>query len=348
MALGRLLISVAVLGLVGCTGKDGTGNGDDTGGADDTGGGGGTGTLWRPAGQGTAWFLDGTADNSLFHLEMTRVNEPREGEAYYGWISVSGDASSKISVGEIAVTGDEVVFEFDVGENAIIAGYDTFEAWASTDGMEGSGEQLWAGQVNTVIFDVIQNLLISSDSTPDGQGSLRSVETAVEAIRVRAQEAVDGEFSLDSFTEEAEAVSNGLAGTSTDRNDDGTVTTMEGQLGIIGESGYVELIKADLDAASAQVDPGDPIKDFANYAYDCTQAIEAHADNAADEADVATICTGEESCDERMTDAIVEIDYALSGQDVNEDGTIDLLTEGTIECAISYVSEMAQMTVETP
>ena len=274
MALGRLVICAAILGLVGCTGKDGGPSADDSGGGDDTGGGGGTGSMWRPAGTGTAWFLDGTVDNSLFHLEMTRCNEPREGEAYYGWVSQGGDASTAISLGEIEVAGDEVYFEADIGENAIIGQYDTFEAWASTDGTTENGTQLWVGQVNPVIYDVIQTLLISSDATPDGDGSLRSVESAVEAIRVRGQEAVDGEFVLADFTDDAEAVANGLAGTSTDRNDDGTVDTMEGQLGIIGDSGYVELIKADLDAASAQVDPGDPIKDFANYAYDCTQAIE--------------------------------------------------------------------------
>ncbi len=346
MLLRALLLALITGISVGCTGTDGTDKADTDTPEDDTGGG-GTGDLWRPAGSGVAYFLDGADDNSLFHLELTRCTDPAEGEAYYGWVSKGGEEA--ISVGEITVTNEEVYFEYDIGENAIIAGYDTFEAWATDNGGTArEGRELWTGQVDPVIYDVIQNLLIQSDATPDSQGSLRSVESAVQNVKVVAQTAIDDSFNQATFRAAAESVANSLEGTDDDRNDDGRVDVIEGQLGVLGEGGYVELILADLDSASAQVDPGNPIKDYANYAYDCTQAIEEHAFYAAINADVASICLEEASCETQMQEAIVEIDYALVGYDENEDGTIDLLTEGTIECAINYISQMAQMTVETP
>ncbi|MDP2312817.1 MAG: hypothetical protein Q8P41_07920 [Pseudomonadota bacterium] len=347
MSFWRSLIrwTVVVGTLVGCDGP--AEEGKDTAASEDDTGGGGTGTLWRPAGEGTAYFADGAEDNSLFHLELSRCNEPREGEAYYGWVSKGGE--EPIAVGEITVAGEEVYFEYDIGVNAIIQGFDTFEAWATDNGGTArDGEQLWVGEVDPVVYGTIQTLLIASPDTPDGQGSLRSVETAVQDIRVRGQEAVDAPFDLESFQDDAEAIANALEGTSEDLNDDGTVSVIEGQLGVLNDAGYIGLILLDLDAASAQVDPGNPIKDYVNYAYDCTQAIESHARAAAIDADVTTICLAESSCESRMADVLVELEYALTGEDINEDGVLDELTEGTIECAISYVSQLAQMTVATP
>lgn len=343
----RALVLAMVTGLsVGCgdpaaESKDGS---SDT--EDDTGGG-GSGDTWRPSGSGVAYFLDGAEDNSLFHLEMTRCTEPAEGEAYYGWVSRGG--ADPIAVGEIACVGEEVYFEYDIGENAIIGGYDTFEAWATDNGgTTPAGTQLWAGQVDPVIYTVIQDLLIASDVTPDGQGSLRSVETAVQNVRGIAQAALDAPFDQDDFQEAGETIANALDGTAEDRDDNGAVATLDGQLPVLGDEGYIELILADLTTASLQVDPGNPIKDYINYAYDCTQKIESHATYAAISADVAAVCLSEESCDVRMEDVVEEIDYALVGEDENEDGTIDLLTEGTVECAVKWVSELVQMPVETP
>ena len=347
MTARRALILVWLGGFaVGCTGASDDGK-TETGTIEDDTGGGGTGDLWRPSGSGVAYFLDGTTGNSLFHLELTRCTAPAEGEAYYGWISKGG--ADPVSVGEITVTNEEVYFEHDIGENAIIGGYDTFEAWATDNGgTSAEGTLLWQGRVDPVIYDVIQNLLISSDTTPDGQGSLRSVESSVQALRNAGQEIIDAGFDQESFQATGEAIANGLEGTAEDHNDDGTVSTLPDQIGVLNDAGYIDLILSDLDAASAQVDPGNPIKDYANYAYDCTQAIETHARYAAVSADVVSICLSEDSCESRMLDVLEELGYALDGQDINEDGAIDLLSEGTIECAITYVSEMAQMNVSTP
>jgi hypothetical protein len=351
MALRLSYIGLAItLGLLaGCDGPSASDKDTAPTEEDDTGGG-GSGTLWRPAGEGMAYFLDGAEDNSLFHLEMTRCNEPREGEAYYGWVSRAGE--DPITVGEIAVTNEEVIFEYDIGTNAIIGGYDTFEAWATDNGGSArEGTQVWTAQVDPVIYGVVQTLLISSDATPDNEGSLRSVETAVQDIAAKGQDIVDGSFVLANFKSDSESIANAIYGVEEDRNDDGTVSLMDGQLGVLQDGGYIDLILSDLDAASAQVDPGNPIKDYANYAYDCTQAIQSHAEYAAIDADIASVCLEESSCDSRMQQVVEELGYALNGQDLNEDGIIDDLanpTEGTIECAIGYVSQMAQMSVGTP
>jgi hypothetical protein len=341
-------VTVVVAGLVGCSSP--AEDGKETGEVGEDTGGGGSGTLWRPAGAGTAYFVDGVEDNSLFHLELTRANDPREGEAYYGWVSKGGE--DPIALGEIPVTAEEVNFDSDIGVNALIEGYDTFEAWATDNGGTArEGEKLWEGAVNPVVYGVIQTLLISSPDTPDGQGSLRSLESAVQVIEARAQSVIDASFDLDAFNAESEAIANGLEGTEEDRNDDGRVDTIDGQLGILNDGGYVDLILVDLRAASDQVAPGDPIKDYANYAYDCSQSIEEHVHYASIDADVGSICVSEKSCDARMADVLVELGYALDGEDENENGVIDDLatpTEGTIECAITYISQMAQMTVATP
>lgn len=331
---------------VGCTGGA-TADKDDTAGEGDDTGGGGTGSNWRPAGSGVAYFLDGAADNSLFHLEMTRCTEPAEGEAYYGWVSRGGEDA--IALGAITCANEEVYFESDIGSNAIIGGYDTFEAWATDNGGTArDGTQLWYGQVDTVVYDVIQDLLITSTATPDGQGSLRSVESAVQTIRDLAQATMDAPFVLADYNRTAESIANGLDGEDDDINDDGRVETIDAQLPVLGEAGYITLILDDLTTATQQVEPGNPIKDYINYAYDCTQRIETHAYYASISAGVAAICLAEETCDSRMEDVVTELDYAMNGQDLNEDGAVDPLTEGSIECAITWVSEMVRMEVATP
>jgi hypothetical protein len=338
-----LIVSPAV----GCSG-DGAGvkdSGDSA--TDDTGeGGGGGGVQWRPTGSGVAYFADGTTDNSLFHLEMSRVIDPEEGTAYYGFVSKGG--VDPIAVGAITPNGEEVSFEADIGENAIIEGYDTFEAWANADGTQGSGEQLWAGQVDPVIYGVVQNLLIASTDTPDGQGSLRSVESAVEDLRDFSQSIVDAPPDLTEIRRDAEGITNAIRGEGEDLDADGTVTVHGSALSILGDAGYINLILSDLDAVAAQVEPTDPIREDANRAYDCTQAIEAHARNAALDAEVTSAAAAEATAMTTLGRAIDELGYALDGQDTNGDGTVDAETEGTIECAVLYVSEMAEMSVTTP
>ena len=104
-----------------------------------------------------------------------------------------------------------------------------------------------------------------------------------------------------------------------------------------------------MDAASLaahQIAPTHPIKDLANYAYDCTQLVGTYAKQAAQVADnVALGITSEEDCDARLAESNTMLQYALDGYDTNEDGIIDDLTEGTINCSIYYVSQMAYMEV---
>ena len=157
--------------------------GDDTSGGDDSGdtGNGGGGNLWRPSGTGFAWFVDGEADNSVLHLEMSGCTPPEEGTAYYGWVSKGG--SSPLLVGEITVTGEDLVFDGEFGQDALLEGYDSFEAWATDNGGTApEGTQLWAGSVDPTIYGVVQELLLSSETTPGGEGSLRSLESYIEDV----------------------------------------------------------------------------------------------------------------------------------------------------------------------
>jgi hypothetical protein len=344
----RALLLAGITGLsIGCTGAA-TDDKVDTAEATDDTGGGGSGELWRPSGSGVAYFLDGTAGNSLFHLELTRCTEPAEGEAYYGWVSRGG--ADPIPLGEIACSNEEVYFEHDIGENAIIGGYDTFGAWATDDGgaTPGTGTALWAGQVDPVVYGVIQELLIASDVTPDGQGSLRAVSAAVASASQLAQDTMGAPYDANAYNAAGESIANTLDGAMEDRDGDGTASSIAGLLPVLGAGGYLEIIFDDLQSATARVEPGNPIKDYIEHAYDCTENIETHVYNASISADIAAVCLSESSCDTRFEDVVEDLGYALSGYDANEDGTVDLLTEGTIDCAITYASEMAQMAVEVP
>src|SRR4051812_22504206 len=83
---------------VGCTGTDKAAT--ETDGTGDDSGAGGSGTTWRAEGSGSAYFADGSEDDSLFHLEVSRAAPPRDGEAYYGFVSRGG--ADPIALGEIA------------------------------------------------------------------------------------------------------------------------------------------------------------------------------------------------------------------------------------------------------
>lgn len=348
----RLPGILALCVLIGC-GGGGAGDDKGTGADDEDTGGGGSADLWRASGEGTAFFLDGVEDNSLFHLEMTRAPEPREGEAYYGFVSRGGE--DPVALGQIPVTGEDVIFEADIGENAVIGGYDTFEAWANATGTRGDGDPLWAGQVDPVIYGVIQNLVIASTDTPSGEGSLRAVESLLQELTQAAQGVIDATGDVDAANAQAESISNAISGAENDWDDDGTVNVYGDDLPIVADDvGYVDLILADLAEASGQVDPGHPVKDLADYAYDNIQAMEEHALNAATDAGSASILTTEELVDERLADVILALGFALDGTDLDEDGAVECrvddprYTEGTIECALQYVAQMAQMDVSTP
>ena len=68
---------------------------------------------------------------------------------------------------------------------------------------------------------------------------------------------------------------------------------------------------------------------------------------AANQADnVAYKLTSDEaSADARLTTSNTYLNYALDGFDTNEDGVVEDLIEGTINCSIYYVSQMAYMEV---
>lgn len=343
-------VTVALLVLAtGCTsgGKDRNGSGDDSGDTDDEDSGGGNAGDWRPVGGGYAWFVDGAADNSVVHLELTRCIPPLEGEAYYGFLSKGG--SSPIALGELTCAGEEVRFEGESGVDALLGGYDTFDAYATAgDGGAPDGTHLWTGQIDPALLAVIEELVISSSATPEGEGTLRSAETEIEFVIEYTLDVVADARSVEDLHEEGERIANAIEGGAEDIDDDGTVSLLEGTVGLLGAGGYVSRVIQDLETVSGSVAVGDPIKDYANYAYDCIQRVESHAEFAAVSARVATVCGAESSCDDTLGGVVTELGVAQAGADADGDGGVDPLTEGTIECSIYYVSQMARMSVAVP
>jgi hypothetical protein len=343
-----ILAGLLILG--GCTGKDPEKNADDsTAGSDDTGAGGGNNEVWAPLGTGHGWFVDGASDNSVFHLEIEQTRPPKTGEAYYGWISKGG--SEPISVGEIVVSGESVIFEADIGINAVTAGYDSFEAWATDNGgSTQEGTLLWKGQVDPIIYASMQNLLIASTQTPDGDGSLRSTENYLEQINDHLQDTLaTAANNLTALKAEGESLVNAINGTEEDIDENGSISTYNFQFSLNGSGGYIDLILADITVVSDQVEPTNEIKEFGNYAYDCTQLIEEKADDAAFYAELGAASAAASSALSQLEKSLEAVGYALNGQDGDDEGEdIDLITEGTLECAILYVSEMMRMDVAVP
>lgn len=334
------LTPLAALLLLACGGGKAEGEGDEGAGPplDDTGGGGDGEDTWGPSGSGIAYFLDGSGDNSLFHLEISNTQPPREGEAYQAFL-VRADGSV-VSMGAVPVTSNSVIFEADIGMNALVEGLTTLEVWAGPAGAgQGSGTLLWGGTVDPALTNVYLELLLVDAEVATGEGSLRAVETTTETL-ISLTEAITtataSSTELNAFAREFEDSIEGgpdaIAGTSP----------------ILGPTGAIELILADLDAASAAVEPGHPVKDLANYAYDCTQRIEAHVEDAVYKAGIASVSAGEEVCDGLLLDAAAFLSFALNGEDIDGDGAVDPITEGTIECAITYASQMAYMDVAVP
>ena len=336
-------------GLAACTGGAGTGENknDDSSAQDDTGGGGGSGDNWGPSGTGYGWFVDGAEDNSVFHLEMAATRAPRDGEAYYGWVTKAGEEPKP--VGEIVVTGEDLIFEAELGFNAVLEGYDSFEAWATDNGgTAAEGTRLWSGQVDPEIYSSIQNLLVASTTTPDGQGSLRSLEGYIERMQNSINDTVAATDDLSALHNEAERVVNAIEGTEHDVVGDGSVEMYDWQFSVLGNAGYISLILADISTVSAQVPPTDEIKEFGNHAYDCTELIETKVEAASRNAGTATAAGAPTTAETQLAKAVESLGFALNGEDGEDEGEdIDPITEGTLECAIFYVSEMMRMPVGT-
>ena len=147
-ASGCMMFAVACQG--GGNGKEETGGS----GSDDSGGGGG-GQDWRASGEGYAYFLDGTLDNSVLVLDLTRCIAPKEGESYWGWLTKGG--ADPVSVGAIPCVNEEVAFEGEVGVDVLLDGYDTFDAYASAEeSMDGT--HLWHGAVDSTLLGIVQGL----------------------------------------------------------------------------------------------------------------------------------------------------------------------------------------------
>ena len=177
---------------------------------------------------------------------------------------------------------------------------------------------------------------------------MRSVENTCEDLITALQTTIDETQDVGGIYDEAEAIYNAIYGTSEDVDNNGTTNTLSGVMPILGKEGLIELILGHLDVASASVEPGHPVKDLANWAYDCTQLIEGFAEQAAREADTATVCGSKKACDAELQSAIENLQWALDGFDTDKDGTEDPISEGTAECAIYFVSQMAYMDVGTP
>ena len=356
MAKKMLALSIALGALLagGCGDKAGGGGGDDTGGAggDDGGGGGsgggsGGGDTWRASGLGTAYFADGSVDGSLFHLEMQAVPSPREGEAYYGWV-VNADGE-RIALGEIPLSGSDVTFEADVGVNALLEGYSRFEAFAgSGDDADTTGDALWVGIVDPDLEDAYQQLLLSTEEVPGEEGSVRAIQTTVEAALELAQDTIDNTTDLQQLHNRGERISNAITGLSEDLKPDGSANSIDDTHPILYEGGGADLVLRDLDQASASVGPGHPVKDLANWSYDCTEEVERHADNAAGQAAVATAAASLDQGKQRLQNAVEMLGYAIDGEDQNEDGSVDPITEGALTCALGYISQMAFLEVGVP
>ena len=118
--------------------------------------------------------------------------------------------------------------------------------------------------------------------------------------------------------------------------------------GECAKGGGADLVLRDLDQASASVGPGHPVKDLANWSYDCTEEVARHADDAAAQAAIATAVASVDQGKQRMQNVIESLQYAIDGEDQNEDGSVDPIDEGALTCALGFINQMAFIEVTIP
>jgi hypothetical protein len=345
-----LVLMGCVAGLAACT-EEKKGGSETAEGQEDTAGGGGEQENWRASGTGVAYFTDGESDGSLFRLSLSRALPPRTGYAYYGF--VSGADGDLIALGEISVNGEDVDFQAEVGVNAITEGLSHFEAWHTDgDGSKPEGDAVWAGDVDTTVYSVIQRLLIENSDTPDGSGSLRSLESHLEFLGAEAQAAAGGGLTISELQLIGEKVGNGLEDPAVDSNNDGDDDVFADTLHVQGDDtkgddGYVELIESDFQAMAAVLDPRDPIREYIDDAVDGVQFCEYAVKTFAAPAARSTGNTDTTNVAESFLDSVAEdMEHCLTGYDANGDGVIDPQVEVGIEWTIDRVSYMAQMVVD--
>jgi hypothetical protein len=338
---------LAAVTAMGCSGEGGGGEAKPTD-TQDTAGGGGE-TPWKAAGAGKAYFADGDEDNSLFTLELSRVLAPADGNAYYGFLSVDG--ADVASLGEIIVSGEDVTFNYDLGVNGVIVGYNHFEAWHNATGVQGVGDPVWEGDVDPTVYAALQNLLVESDSTLDGQGTMRSLETTLEDLAAYALAvSEDSSLSVSEVAEEAEMVCNAIEAPADDHDGDGTITEFDSYIAVLGDTSYVEFIRADLDAAYDELDPLSDSAEAIRNAYDGIDSVVESADYARGRAYSATAAASASSALYYMGEASVALGEALTGADTerDEDTDIDPIYECGLEGALDWISQAAQMEVGVP
>jgi hypothetical protein len=174
------------------------------------------------------------------------------------------------------------------------------------------------------------------------------LESDLESLLARTEDGIASAGDIGEWHQLAEAVYNSIGDEQADLDEDGEARTLEGQWPILGDAGHVRMVLDGLDVISAQVKAGDPIKDFANFAYDCTQRVEQFADSALRHAGTGGVCASDSSCADAMASALYELGNAQTGFDVDASGTVEREEEATIGCALYYVNQMARMEISVP
>lgn len=337
---------------IGCGEKSTT---EDTGATEST----DTGTVadtdtsppWVPTGDGVAYFLDGLQDNSLLVLEMGTITAPPSGDNFKAYIL--GDNVTELYAGPVPVEGTTLSWQSELNSNLLSGGYTKIEIRLSSN-----NSVVYTGAVDPVVSSTYTNLLLSSPDTISGNGSLREIQHAIQTLYAHQEALMTLQGDLTALYAGAEGMVNAAMGTTDDYDMDGTVNIVPNVMPLIGQSlaetqdtsNLRNLVLRDLTLASAaahEISPRHHIKDLANYAYDCTQLVGTYVQDAVDATDnvAAKMIDNEVGMDLRLSESNDLLSYALDGYDVNEDGSIDDFTEGTINCAIYYVSQMAYMEI---
>jgi hypothetical protein len=173
----------------------------------------------------------------------------------------------------------------------------------------------------------------------------------VETIRSYAESALADFVDTATCNGQAEAIYNAITAQSEDKDGNGSIQTIEDLgLGVIGDPSHVTMILDDLtDAFNAfgGLQAEEDVRVALDNAWDCVQRVEIYAAAAATKASVASC--GAQSCCELTFNSVVEnLTVALEGTDLNDDQVVDLETEGTVECAIEFVSRLVGFPVSTP